>query len=118
MAALARAIVHPRFETVEAERVSVAADVGVSGAKEAEAGLVTAVGVREPGRVVVAAAAAVRDELFEEHLLVHEIEHPQARISGCPRVIDHRQEPIVPDFTAAPGAGGGVERQLENTVAE
>ena len=68
----------PGLEAVEAERVAVAADVGVGRAEETEARLVAAFRVREPRREVVAAAATVRDELLEEHLLALEVEHPEA----------------------------------------
>jgi hypothetical protein len=68
------AIVHAGLETVEAQRVAVAADVGISRAKEPEARLVAPLRVREPRREIVAAAAPVRDELFEENLLALEIE--------------------------------------------
>ena len=88
--ALARAIVDAGLEPIEAQRISIGADVSVCRTEKTQTRLMAAVVVREPRGEVFTAATAVGDELFEEHLFTNEIEDPEPRLAGRARIIDDR----------------------------
>ncbi len=85
----------PAIQSLELERVAVAALVGVAGQEQAEARGPAVVDVREVGGVLVAAAGAVGHQLVEQHLPACEVEHPEPRLGRGEGVVDDRQ-PVVP----------------------
>ena len=98
------------FEAVEAERVAVAADVGVGRAEEPEARLVAAVGVREARREVLAAAAGRARRALRTAPRSRSRSSTQRR--GCGRglgIVDDGEEAVVAG--GAPSAARTRRRQ-------
>ncbi|KAG0772168.1 hypothetical protein G6F22_015936 [Rhizopus arrhizus] len=66
---------------------------------------------------VVAAVASVRHPFLEQQALVGQVEHPQPRLGGRPRVVDHA-EAITIDAQLGPlqRTAHGVRRQLQHVA--
>ncbi|KAG1250253.1 hypothetical protein G6F65_018809 [Rhizopus arrhizus] len=115
--AFARTVVEARLQPDQAQRVAVAAHVGLLRGERAEAGHETAVAIGEMLGAVVAAVASVRHPFLEQQALVGQVEHPQPRLGGRPRVVDHA-EAITIDAQLGPlqRTAHGVRRQLQHVA--
>ena len=111
--ALEGAVVHARLEPVQAQRVTVATDVGVRGAKQTEARPATAQAIGEVPRQVVAGGFSVRHPFLEQQSTAPEVEHPQPWLGRWPRVVDHREARSRP-AAGARGALRGLDRQIDD----
>ncbi len=104
-------VVHAWFEAVHAQRVAVAADIGVVGFEQAEAGLVAPVPIGKRGGEILAAVAAVRHVFAVKQAHLRQVEDPQPSLGGRARVIDHRQARSGRRGSAADRALARFERQ-------
>src|SRR5256885_14948605 len=81
--------VDARLQPVEAERVAIVTEVGISSPEQPDAGLAALRRIRKVCRHVVAAVAAVRDELVEEHLPGAQIDRKSTRLNSSHLVISY-----------------------------
>ena len=116
--ALAGVGVEARFQAVEAERVAVMADVGVGRAEQADARFAAFRHIRKARGHVVAAVAAMRHELVEEHLPRVQVEYPEARGRGRQRVIDQGEGRRRLEVTGCDAAGHRAQREVERVGAD
>lgn len=83
-------VVEPRLEAVEAQGVAVAAEVGVPGQEQAQARLLAALDVGEPGRVLSSGVFAVSHELPTQEPPSLQVEEPEPPLGGREGEVDDR----------------------------
>src|SRR5258708_9705983 len=111
-------VVDPLFQSPQAQRVAIAAEVSIGSHEQAKACSHAAGVVGKECGQVAAAAPSVGNELAEEKLSRDEIKHEKARFRRWQRVVDDGQNVGAFEESARIGGLRRLERKLENSRAQ
>ena len=103
--AVTRGVIHALFQSIQAQRIAVAAKVRIGGDEQSETGRQTSMAVGEVAGNIAAGVLSMRHQFMKQELPGLEIKHEQSPARGRDRVIDDRQNVLTTHQSALRGTG-------------